>query len=206
MRFERESHGEWPPIGMVDGCGRTVTIRRLPGCGDLGPMAKPVNMAAVTQSASPLFLRESEIRRGIELLYFGNSHITRSIDRGLARQGLGRAHHRALYFIARKPDMPVSDLLALLAITKQSLGRVLNELIERGLVETRPGERDRRQRLLRLTPAGVELEASLYDALRERLSAAYSQAGQGAVSGFWAVLEGLIPPDEMPRVEALRKG
>ncbi|MBY0301168.1 MAG: MarR family winged helix-turn-helix transcriptional regulator [Sphingomonas ginsenosidimutans] len=169
-------------------------------------MAKPVNMAAVTQSASPLFLRESEIRRGIELLYFGNSHITRSIDRGLARQGLGRAHHRALYFIARKPDMPVSDLLALLAITKQSLGRVLNELIERELVETRPGERDRRQRLLRLTPSGVELEASLYDALRERLSAAYSQAGQGAVSGFWAVLEGLIPPDEMPRVEALRKG
>lgn len=169
-------------------------------------MAKPVNMAAVTQSASPLFLRESEIRRGIELLYFGNSHITRSIDRGLARQGLGRAHHRALYFIARKPDMPVSDLLALLAITKQSLGRVLNELIERGLVETRPGERDRRQRLLRLTASGIELEASLYDALRERLSAAYSQAGQGAVSGFWAVLEGLIPPDEMPRVEALRKG
>ena len=169
-------------------------------------MAKPVNMAAVTQSASPLFLRESEIRRGIELLYFGNSHITRSIDRGLARQGLGRAHHRALYFIARKPDMPVSDLRALLAITKQSLGRVLNELIERELVETRPGERDRRQRLLRLTPSGVELEASLYDALRERLSAAYSQAGQGAVSGFWAVLEGLIPPDEMPRVEALRKG
>ena len=102
--------------------------------------------------------------------------------------------------------MPVSDLLALLAITKQSLGRVLNELIERELVETRPGERDRRQRLLRLTPSGVELEASLYDALRERLSAAYSQAGQGAVSGFWAVLEGLIPPDEMPRVEALRKG
>ncbi|MEH3036584.1 MAG: helix-turn-helix domain-containing protein [Sphingomonas adhaesiva] len=163
-------------------------------------------MAATTPSASPQFLRESEIRRGIELLYFGNSHITRSIDRGLARQGLGRAHHRALYFIARKPDMPVSDLLALLAITKQSLGRVLNELIDRELVETRPGERDRRQRLLRLTPAGVELEAGLYDALRERLSAAYLRAGQGAVSGFWSVLEGLIPADEMPRVEALRNG
>lgn len=167
-------------------------------------MAKPVNMAATTPSASPLFLRESEIRRGIELLYFGNSHITRSIDRGLAKQGLGRAHHRALYFIARKPDMPVSDLLALLAITKQSLGRVLNELIERGLLETRPGERDRRQRLLRLTADGVALEASLYEALRERLSAAYSRAGQNAVSGFWAVLEGLIPAEEMSRVEGLR--
>lgn len=167
-------------------------------------MAKPVNMAAPSSPASPLFLRESEIRRGIELLYFGNSHITRSIDRGLARQGLGRAHHRALYFIARKPDMPVSDLLALLAITKQSLGRVLNELIERGLVETRAGERDRRQRLLRLTAEGVALETSLYDALRERLSQAYSRAGQGAVAGFWEVLEGLIPADEMARVEALR--
>ncbi|TCP37318.1 DNA-binding MarR family transcriptional regulator [Sphingomonas sp. BK235] len=167
-------------------------------------MAKPVNMAASTQSASPLFLRETEIRRGIELLYFGNSHITRSIDRGLAKQGLGRAHHRALYFIARKPDMPVSELLALLAITKQSLGRVLNELIERNMVETRPGERDRRQRLLRLTAQGTALESELYDSLREKLSAAYSRAGQGAVTGFWAVLEGLIPADEMGRVEALR--
>ncbi|WP_408988063.1 MarR family winged helix-turn-helix transcriptional regulator [Sphingomonas sp. SUN019] len=167
-------------------------------------MAMPVNMVATQQSASPLFLREPEIRRGLELLYFGNSHVTRSIDRGLAAQGLGRAHHRALYFIARKPDMAVSDLLALLGITKQSLGRVLNELAERGLVETRPGERDRRQRLMRLTAAGAALENELYDALREKLSAAYSKAGQGAVSGFWAVLEGLIPDDERARVEALR--
>ncbi len=141
----------------------------------------------------------------MELLYFGNSHITRAIDRGLAKQGLGRAHHRALYFIARRPDMPVSELLALLNITKQSLGRVLNELIERDMVDTRPGERDRRQRLLRLTEAGTALEAQLFDALRERLSAAYSRAGMNAVTGFWAVLEGLIPPEEMPRVEALRR-
>ncbi len=171
-------------------------------------MARPVNMTDPSQSAaksaSPLFLREPELRRGMELLYFGQSHLTRTIDRGLAAQGLGRAHHRALYFIARRPDMTVSDLLALLAITKQSLGRVLNELNERGLVETRPGERDRRQRLLRLTAAGTALENELFDALRERLSAAYSQAGQGAVGGFWAVLEGLIPAEELPRVEALR--
>jgi DNA-binding MarR family transcriptional regulator len=162
-------------------------------------------MTAPTQPASAQFLRETELRRGMELLYFGNSHLTRSIDRGLSKQGLGRAHHRALYFIARKPDMPVSDLLALLAITKQSLGRVLNELIERELVQTRPGDRDRRQRLLRLTKAGEELETNLFDALREKLSTAYSRAGQGAVTGFWAVLEGLIPAEEMPRVEALRR-
>jgi DNA-binding MarR family transcriptional regulator len=164
----------------------------------------PVNMAAPTSSASPLFLREPEIRRGLELLYFGSAHVTRTIDRGLARKGLGRAHHRALYFIARKPDMAVSDLLALLGITKQSLGRVLGELTERGYIETRPGERDRRQRLLRLTKEGETFEADLYDALRERLAAAYSEAGQEAVSGFWAVLLGLIPPEERERVQALR--
>ncbi|ATY34785.1 MarR family transcriptional regulator [Sphingomonas psychrotolerans] len=146
--------------------------------------------------ASPLFLREPEIRRGIELLYFGYANLTRSIDAGLARQGLGRAHHRALYFIAREPDLTVSALLAILGITKQSLGRVLGELAERGMVETRTGERDRRQRLLRLTPAGAALEAELFEALREKMSTAYSSAGQGAVGGFWAVLEGLMPESE----------
>lgn len=155
--------------------------------------------------ASPLFLREPEIRRGIELLYFGYSHLTRTIDEDLAAQGLGRAHHRALYFIARKPDLTVSELLGLLAITKQSLGRVLSELAERGLVETRTGDRDRRQRLLRLTPKGRALETELFDALRQRMSAAYSSAGQGAVGGFWAVLEGLVPEAERSKVLGLRR-
>ena len=159
---------------------------------------------AVPIPASPLFLREPEIRRGIELLYFGYSHLTRSIDEGLSALGLGRAHHRALYFIARKPGLTVSELLGLLAITKQSLGRVLGELAERELVETRVGERDRRQRLLRLTAKGEALETQLFDALRERMSAAYSSAGQGAVGGFWAVLEGLVPEDERGKVAGLR--
>ena len=160
-------------------------------------------MAGQNTAASPLFLREPELRRGLELLYFGNSHLTRTIDQGLADQGLGRSHHRALYFIARQPDLTVSQLLGLLAITKQSLGRVLNELIERGLVEMRPGDRDRRQRLLRLSDAGRGLENQLFDALRERLSAAYASAGQSAVSGFWAVLEGLIPAEERVRIGQL---
>ncbi len=167
-------------------------------------MAKPVNMAAQASSASPLFLREAELRRGMELLYFGHSHLTRSVDQGLADEGLGRAHHRALYFIARKPDMTVSELLSLLAITKQSLGRVLNELVERKLVEIRAGERDRRQRLLRLTPEGAKMESELFEAVRERMSAAYASAGQAAVSGFWAVLEGLVPESERSQVVNLR--
>ena len=159
---------------------------------------------AVPIPASPLFLREPEIRRGIELLYFGYSHLTRSIDERLSAQGLGRAHHRALYFIAWNPNLTVSELLGLLAITKQSLGRVLTELGDRGMIETRVGDRDRRQRLLRLTPAGTEFEAELFDALRERMSAAYSSAGQGAVGGSWAVLEGLVPEEARDKVAGLR--
>jgi DNA-binding MarR family transcriptional regulator len=160
-------------------------------------------MAAAATSPA-LFLREPELRRGMELLYFGHAHLHRSIDRGLAAQGLGRAHHRALYFIARQPDLTVSELLALLGITKQSLGRVLSELSERDYVETRPGERDRRQRLLRLTKAGSDLESELFAVVREKMSAAYSRAGADAVAGYWTVLEGMIPPEEMPQVERLR--
>jgi DNA-binding MarR family transcriptional regulator len=161
-------------------------------------------MSAPLSPASPLFLREAEIRRGIELLYFGYSHMTRAIDERLAAEGLGRAHHRALYFIARQPGLTVSTLLALLAITKQSLGRVLGELTTRGLVESRVGRDDRRQRLLRLTESGAALEAELFEALRVRVSAAYVEAGPAAVAGFWQVLEGLIPPAERERIAMLR--
>ncbi|MDB5736618.1 MAG: MarR family transcriptional regulator [Sphingomonas bacterium] len=161
-------------------------------------------MAVPPSPASPLFLREAEIRRGVELLYFGYSHMTRAIDERLAAEGLGRAHHRALYFIARQPDLTVSTLLSLLAITKQSLGRVLGDLTTRGLVEARIGRDDRRQRLLRLTPSGAALETELFEALRGRVSAAYVEAGPGAVAGFWQVLEGLIPPPERIRIAKLR--
>lgn len=157
------------------------------------------------KAASPLFLRESEIRRGIELLYFGYSHLTRAVDERLAAQGLGRAHHRALYFIARQPGLTVSDLLKLLSITKQSLGRVIQDLVGRGLVESSPGREDRRQKLLRLTKTGIALEASLFDDLRAKLSRAYAKAGQDAVTGLWQVLEGLIPEDDIARILALQR-
>jgi DNA-binding MarR family transcriptional regulator len=165
-----------------------------------------VSNAPATQisPASPLFLREDEIRRGIEMLYFGYSALTRSIDEGLAAQGLGRAHHRTLYFISRQPDLTVKDLLRLLSITKQSLGRVLNDLVERGYIETRTGTSDRRQKLLRLSPAGKTLEAELFRALREKMATAYAQAGQGSVTGFWRVLEGLIPEADRSMVFGLR--
>ena len=171
-------------------------------------LPKLAAVAAPSQplAASPLYLREDEIRRGIELLYFGYSAMIRGADAILAREGFGRAHHRALYFIARSPGLAVGDLLRLLAITKQSLGRVLTELQEKGLVEQSIGITDRRQRLLRLTAAGSTLESSLFAELESRMAGAYGEAGQSAVTGFWAVLIGLIPPEDRALVESLRQG
>lgn len=161
------------------------------------------NYLASTPSASALFLREAEVRRGIELLFFGHGHFWRAIDTALAEAGLGRAEYRALYFIARQPGLTVTDLLALLGITKQSLGRALKPLEARGLVATRPGNRDRRAKELRLTAEGKALEAALFAPLRDAMGRAYSAAGQDAVTGFWRVSEALIPVRERARVSAL---
>lgn len=154
-------------------------------------MAGPVNMALSTGGASALFLREPEVRRGLELMFVAQAQLGRAIEPLLADAGLGRAHQRALYFIGRHPDLTVGALIGHLGITKQSLNRVLAELTARELVEIRPGRQDRRQRLLRLTEPGRALEARLFEAMRARLAGAYAKAGQDAVGGFWAVLEGL---------------
>ena len=110
---------------------------------------------------------------------------------------------RALYFIARQPGLTISDLLALLGITKQSLGRVVKELEARALVTTRPGGRDRRAKELRLTDEGRAIETAVFDLLRDAMSTAYTQAGQQAVTGFWQVSEALLPPRERERVRKL---
>lgn len=147
-------------------------------------------------SASPMFLREEEVRRGLELMHFASAALNGAHAAALLEAGLGRAHARCLYFIARDPGLSVKALLGYLGITKQSLGRVLGDLGERGLIASSAGLNDRRQRLLLLTPDGVAVEAALFEALRARLSAAYADAGQEAVTGFWKVLEGLIAPAE----------
>lgn len=163
------------------------------------------NFPAQIPGASALFLREEEVRRGIELSFFGHAALWRAVDARLAAAGLGRAHYRALYFVARQPGITVSDLLALLGITKQSLGRVVKELEARALIATRPGHRDRRQKELRPTAAGSELESAIFAELRTAMGRAYSEAGQQAVTGFWLVNDALIPPRERARVARLGK-
>lgn len=145
--------------------------------------------------ASALFLRDAELRRGIELLYFAYRDFTAGPDALLDGYGFGRAHHRALHFIARRPGMPVSELLRLLRITKQSLGRVLGDLQDKGYLIVEQGRTDKRQRLLVLSESGMALERELLGVLKARMTIAYSKAGPQAVAGFWAVLLALTDQD-----------
>ncbi|MCH8685450.1 MarR family winged helix-turn-helix transcriptional regulator [Pedomonas mirosovicensis] len=162
-------------------------------------------MADANSLASPLFLREAELRRGIELLYFGYRDFTKGPDALLEKHGFGRAHHRALYFIGRRPGLSVSELLKLLCITKQSLSRVLSDLQNKGYVVSSVGHHDKRQRLLYLTETGAELERETFAAIRDRMAQAYGQAGPQAVAGFWAVLMGLIEADQQATVQDLMR-
>jgi len=131
-----------------------------------------------------LFLREEELRQGIELLFYAYRDFTAEPDAMLARYGFGRAHHRVIYFVGRYPQLTVTELLSILRITKQSLSRVLGQLVRQGFIVQKPGPRDRRQRLLELTAQGVELERKLSENQRQRVAKAYRQAGAQAVAAF----------------------
>ncbi len=138
-----------------------------------------------------LFLREEELRLAQDKLFFAMRDLTAAADAILAELGLGRAHHRTLHWIGRKPGLKVGELLEILAITKQSLTRVLGPLIRDGYVVQARGQKDRRQRLLSLTERGAALEWRLFESQREQLLRAYREAGGAAVEGFRRVLHGL---------------
>lgn len=154
--------------------------------------------------ANPLFLREDELRQGIELMFYAYRDFTAEPDAILATIGFGRAHHRVIHFVGRQPGMTVSDLLDILKITKQSLSRVLSQLVAQGYIVQRPGTRDRRQRLLELTEKGAELERQLSEGQRALVARAYRAAGAEAVDGFRKVLLGMI--NETDRQKFTRGG
>jgi DNA-binding MarR family transcriptional regulator len=151
-----------------------------------------------------LFLTDDQLRKGIEAMFFAYRGFTADPDRILAGLDYGRAHHRALHFINRVPGTTVNNLLAVLGVTKQSLNRVLRRLIDDGLVESRIGREDRRERHLRLTAAGEALERRLSAAQRARMRAAYRAAGPEAVAGFRMVLEAMMDDDIRRQYLALR--
>ena len=149
-------------------------------------------MPDIKSLVSPPPPTEDEVWQGIELLFFAYRDFTAEPDAILAQHDFGRAHHRVIHFVGRHPQMTVGELLRILRITKQSLSRVLGQLVRQGFIIQRPGVRDRRQRLLDLTSKGRELDRQLSEPQRVRVANAYRQVGERAVEGFRKVLLGII--------------
>jgi len=131
----------------------------------------------------------------IELLFFAYRDFVSDPDDVLAKFNFGRAHHRVLHFVNRHPGMKVADLLDVLKITKQSLGRVLKQLVDEGYVVQKEGENDRRQRLLYVTPKGEALAMKLAGLQTERIARALAELGPNAHETARRFLVAMIDAD-----------
>lgn len=142
-----------------------------------------------------LYLSDEALKQGLDLLFLAAREVSAKSAAAFAGAGLGRAHARALHFIARNPGLSVAELLAFLQVTKQSLNRVLNDLIDGGFVERKTGMQDRRTRRLQLTAKGKALADAAWSAQRPILAKAFKGAGQDAVNGYREVLIGMAGED-----------
>jgi len=136
----------------------------------------------------------------IELLFFAYRDFVGDPDQLLEKLRFGRAHHRVLHFVNRNPGMKVAELLDVLKITKQSLGRVLKQLIDEGYILQKAGADDRRQRLLYVTPAGAALAMKLAGLQTARISRVLDELGPGARESARRFLAGMIDAQDRDRV------
>src|SRR5579871_4454180 len=136
----------------------------------------------------------------IELLFFAYRDFVGDPDEVLVKLGFGRAHHRVLHFVNRNPGIKVADLLDILKITKQSLGRVLKQLIDEGYIVQREGAQDRRQRLLYASPAGERLAMQLAALQTARISRVLGELGPGGRETIRRFLSAMIDADDRDRV------
>lgn len=158
---------------------------------------------AISSATSAAAIEDAPAYDLIELFFFAYRDFVGDPDRILSRYGFGRAHHRVLHFVSRNPGLTIAELLEILKITKQSLNRVLKELIEKGFVESRPGTADRRQRLLFTTAEGEALSLELARLQSSRVRRALAEAPPEARAAISAYLLAMIDPAE--RAEVARR-
>ncbi|WP_020484079.1 MarR family winged helix-turn-helix transcriptional regulator [Methylomonas sp. MK1] len=136
-------------------------------------------------------MREAALRLAIEQFYFGYRAFTVQPDRILAERGLGRVHHRILYFVGRNPRISVNALLNMLSVSKQALNAPLRQLMDMQLVMIDTATHDKRVRELSLTGAGAELEAQLTGTQMQQLQTVFAQVGAKAEAGWHQVMRSL---------------
>ena len=158
------------------------------------PRPSDVSGAASPDEAVPYDL--------IELLFFAYRDFVGGLDLILDEYGFGRAHHRVLHFVLRRPGLTIAELLDILKITKQSLNRVLKELVETGFVEQRTGVQDKRQRHLHATRPGQDLALRLVQLQAKRISESLGHLAPEAAETVALYLAGLIDPAERHKVQS----
>jgi DNA-binding MarR family transcriptional regulator len=163
------------------------------------PSAEQRECRIGTSAAAGDPVADPALRQAIELLFFAYRDFTGDADTVLARYGFGRAHHRVIYFVGRRPGITVGELLTILKITKQSLARVLGQLMREGFITQKTDAGDRRRRRLYLTPEAEALERTLTERQSARIATAWEAAGETAASGFRAVLQKMINPEDRGR-------
>jgi DNA-binding MarR family transcriptional regulator len=171
-------------------------------------MSRPTAAQPTVNGASRAPLEEvspSDLVAYVELLFFAYRDFTGGPDAVLEEYGFGRAHHRVLHFVHRNPGLRVADLLDILKITKQSLARVLKQLIDKGFIMQRAGNDDRRERRLFVTAKGGRLAEKLSAQQIQHIEAAFAKVGPGASEFARRFLFAMITESDRPRVEALVK-
>jgi DNA-binding MarR family transcriptional regulator len=138
----------------------------------------------------------------VELLFFAYRDFTGEADEVLAEFGFGRAHHRVLHFVNRRPGLRVADLLDILRITKQSLARVLKQLVDRGFIAQAAGARDRRERRLYLTAQGESLATKLAQLQVAQIGRSLSKVGAGGDEAVRQFLLAMIGPEQRASISA----
>jgi DNA-binding MarR family transcriptional regulator len=181
---------------LTEPLNRAKTLRAKP---PRGKSLRGNGKAARRRRALP----EDRLLECAELLFFAYRDFTRDPDTILKDFGFGRAHHRVLHFVNRHSGLRVADLLDILTITKQSLSRVLKQLIDTGYIVQQAGEADRRERLLFPTDKGRALAERLAAPQSVRLAAALKQAGPGAEAVLRRFLEAMVNAEERPKVSSI---
>ncbi|HEV2559912.1 MAG TPA: MarR family transcriptional regulator [Microvirga sp.] len=168
-----------------------------------GTVSDVTPVALKSRAADEDVLAEVPAYDLIELFFFAYRDFVSDPDRILADYGFGRAHHRVLHFVDRQAGLTIAELLDILRITKQSLNRVLKELIEKGFIESRTGTSDRRQRLLHTTPQGHELALKLAKLQTRRIMRALSGVEPEAKALASRYLLAMIDADDRAHVERI---
>ena len=148
-------------------------------------------MADLNKLLTPLFLNEIEIRKIIELMFFSYRDFTSGPDKVLEKINFGRAHHRVIYFVGKKKDLTIKELLTILQITKQSLSRVLNQLVKEKYIILSIGE-DKRTKKLTLSNKGEELEKQLSEIQINKIYNVIKNFDEQDINGFKKVLYQMI--------------